>query len=421
VERYRHLLANRPFARLWGGSTVSAIGDSLTWVALVWLVLERTSSAREVSLLVIFATAPTIVGGLVMGSALDRADRRRFLVMVNTVLGLAVLSVPVAAAAGSVTLPHLFAVAALYGLLKMANWAGVPSMLPTFVADPDDLATANAMESISFGLADIAGPALSGVLIAVIGAAWVLGVDAATYVVFVLALLSLPRITTPPRAVEGRGLGLGLGPAARFIWSDRAIFATTAMFTAFNIGTGMMLVFLPYYALKQLNGTSRTFGLLLSAFAVAATAGAVVVGGMRWRLPIGRSIAGAQTLAGLSFVPMLALPAFIPTMCVLAVAGLFASPLTIWAQTLRMQRIPEEMRGRVFGMLRTVMQSTTPIGGAIAGILISTQGLRLTLWVVIAVTALPGAIGLVVPALSPANAPANADVTRAASLESSNE
>jgi MFS family permease len=416
VERYKHLLANRPFARLWGGSTISAIGDSLTWVALVWLVVERTGSAREVSVLVIFATAPTIVGGLVMGSALDRTDRRRFLALVNTVLGLAVLSVPVAAAVGSATLPHLFAVAALYGLLKMANWAGVPSMLPTFVTDPDDLATANAMESISFGLADIAGPALSGLLIVVMGAAWVLGVDAATYAVFVLALLSLPRVATPPRTLGRRGLGLGLGPAFRFIWRDRAIFATTAMFTAFNIGGGMMLVFLPYYALKQLHGDARTFGLLLSAFAVAATAGAVVIGGMKWRLPIGRSIAGAQTLAGLSYLPMLALPPFVPSMCVLAVAGVFASPLTIWAQTLRMQRIPEEMRGRVFGMLRTVMQSTTPVGGALAGILITTQGLRLTLWVVIAVTAIPGAIGLVIPALSPAKA----DVTRARSPDGSN-
>ena len=98
-----------------------------------------------------------------MGSALDRFERRRFLALVNAVLGAAVLSVPLAAVTGVVTSTHLFAVAGLYGFLKMANSAGA-SIVPALVVDPDDLVTANAMESVSFGIADIAGPAVAGVL-----------------------------------------------------------------------------------------------------------------------------------------------------------------------------------------------------------------------------------------------------------------
>ena len=197
MERYRRLLRNRPFARLWTGSTVSAFGDSLTWVALVWLVYARSGSPREVSALVIVATAPVFVGGVLMGAALDRFERRRFLALVNVVLGAAVLSVPLAAVTGVVTSAHLFAVAGLYGFLKMANWAGVPSIVPSLVVDPDDLATANAMESVSFGIADIAGPLAAGVLIAVLGATSVLGIDAASYLIFVVALLSLPSQAVP--------------------------------------------------------------------------------------------------------------------------------------------------------------------------------------------------------------------------------
>ena len=162
MERYRRLLRNRPFARLWTGSTISAFGDSLTWVALVWLVYARSSSPRDVSALVIVAMAPVFVGGVLMGTALDRFERRRFLALVDAFLGAAVLSVPFAAATGVVTSAHLLAVAGLYGFLKMANWAGVPSIVPALVVDPDDLATANAMESVSFGIADIAGPAVAG-------------------------------------------------------------------------------------------------------------------------------------------------------------------------------------------------------------------------------------------------------------------
>ena len=66
MNRYRRLLRNRPFARLWTGSTISAFGDSLTWVALVWLVYARSSSPRDVSALVIVATAPVFLGGVLM-------------------------------------------------------------------------------------------------------------------------------------------------------------------------------------------------------------------------------------------------------------------------------------------------------------------------------------------------------------------
>ena len=90
---YLRLLRSRPFALLWTGSTVSAMGDSMTWVALVWIAFER-GGAGLVSALVVVSTAPVIVGGFAMGLLLDRSDRRRVLVRVNLVLGLAVASVP---------------------------------------------------------------------------------------------------------------------------------------------------------------------------------------------------------------------------------------------------------------------------------------------------------------------------------------
>jgi MFS family permease len=403
MERYRRLLANRPFARLWTGSTISAFGDSLTWVALVWLVYERSGSARDVGALVVVATAPVFIGGILMGAALDRYERRGVLAVVNSLLGFAVLSVPIAAAVGDVASAQLYVVAAMYGFLKMANWAGVPSIVPTLVTDPDDLSTANAMESVSFGLADIAGPAVAAVLIALVGATTVLGIDAATYAVFVVVLLSLPRQPVPVRGPSERGLGMRR--ALRFLRDDRPVFATTVMFMLANVGEGMMIVVIPVYAREVLGGGAGTYGVMLSAFALAATAGATIIGGTTWRRPLGRSIAGCQMVAGLAYVPLVGLPGLLPAVGTLALAGVLSSPLTIWAQTLRMQRIPEATRGRVFGLLRTLMQSTPPIGGALAGLLIPTVGLRWTIGLVAVAIGVPGAIGLALPALSPEPSP----------------
>jgi MFS family permease len=401
MDRYLRLLQRPPFAALWFGSTVSSLGDALTWVALAWLVFDRTGSARALSLLVVVATAPVIVGGPLMGAVLDRFDRRHVLVTVNGILCLAVASVPTAAATGRLTTAQLYAVAATYGLLKMANWAGVPSMLPEVVAE-DELDTANAMESIGFGVADVGGPALGGALIGLAGAPAVLAVDAASYLVFVVALVSLPAEVGGERS--GAPIrGLGLVPAIRTLASIRPVLGTTLMFMAANAGEGALLVLIPVYVRDVLHGGPATFGLLLSTFAFAVLAGSLMTGAIRWTHPLGRSIAGMQTAAGIAYAPFLFEPNLGIAVATMALAGSLTSPLTIWAQSLRMRLIPDDIRGRSFGVLRTVMQSTPPLGGALAGVGIAAIGVRPLFAMVVLLIGVPGIWGLKCVWLAPAN------------------
>ena len=396
MRRYLEVLSNRPFAVLWFGSTASAIGDALTWVALVWLVIDSDGTAALGGLVVAY-TAPVIVGGLAMGVLLDRFERRRILVVVNTFLGCSVAAVPLLSGAGVLRTWHLYVVAGLYGLLKMANWAGVPSLIPSLVPE-HQLNTANAMESVSFGIAEVAGPALAGVLIGLVGGTSVLAVDAASYLLFV-AVLSGLRV--PPEPAPAAHERLGLRPAFRFVRRQPAVLAITLMFMAFNIGEGMLLVLLPVFARRELGGDATTYGVLLSTFALAVTAGSFVVGALRWRWTLGRSIAVVQVAAGLSFLGLAVVPTLPAAMAVLMLAGVLASPMTIWAQTVRMRVIPPKLRGRTFGLLRTLMQSTPPLGGALAAAMLVGDGaIGPVVLVTTLVMAVPGALGLLSPALA---------------------
>jgi MFS family permease len=302
MRRYLELLRNRPFAALWTGSTISSIGDAMTWVSLIWLVFSISGSAKQVSLLVIVYTAPTLVGGFVMGSVLDRFDRRATLIVVNGFLCAAVVTVPVLHHLGWLHVWNLYVVAALYGFLKMTNWAGVPALVPSIVAS-DDLNTANAMESISFSLSDVAGPAIGGVLIGLLGAANVLAVDAASYALFVAFLLRL-RIPPAPASevVEDVRGKRDLRPAFRFMFRSPAVFAITVMFMLLNVGEGMLFVLLPVYASRVLHGTASLYGLLVSVIALTSLVGATVIGAVSWRPTLGRSIAAAQALGGLVYL-----------------------------------------------------------------------------------------------------------------------
>jgi MFS family permease len=152
------LLRRGPFALLWAGATVSTTGDAMSWVALVWLVYRQRGRAGDVAVLAAAYTAPVALGGLLAGRLLDRYDRRRLLAADNLVRAAAFATVPVAAAAGLLTLTHLYLVAACYGLLKMVSLAGFPALIPAYVDDAD-LQRANALEGLSFGASQAAGDA----------------------------------------------------------------------------------------------------------------------------------------------------------------------------------------------------------------------------------------------------------------------
>jgi len=407
VSRYLGLLRQRDFALLWGGATISALGDGMSFVALLWLLIERGGSPTDVGLLAAIHTAPVIIGGIATGPILDAFDPRRVLAADNTLRGLAMASVPVAAAMGALTTAHLFVVAAIYGLLFMTSAAGIPSLITRLVRG-DELITANAMESLSFSLSGLIGPGVAGLLIAFVGAPFVLAIDALTYFVFVACLLAMRRGgegEAPEPASEAEAgaasppTSKGLGPAVRFILGSAPIVAITLFYMSVNIAGGIVTVVIPLYVRDVLLGGPATFGLLLSVLTAGDLAGLLVVGAVNWHWPLGRSIAWALLSSGLVILLWLSEPPIAVLGAILFVWGALSSSLTPWAQTIRMRLIPPEMRGRVFALLRTAMQSTRPIGAIAAGFLVARGDLTVAILAVGLLFVVPGFIGVWLPAL----------------------
>ncbi len=409
MHRYLRLLRQRDFGLLWGGATISALGDGMSLVALIWLLIERGGTAADVGWLAAIYTAPVIIGGIATGPILDAFDPRKVIAADNAIRGLTMASVPIAAALGVLTTAHLFVVAAVYGLLFMTSAAGVPSLVTRLIHGDDDLTTANAMESLSFGLSGLIGPGVAGVLIAINGAPFVLAIDAVTYFVFVACLLLMREggrgaavvapegadDTTEPTTAASRGLG----PAVRFIFSAPAIVAITIFYMSVNVAGGIVTVVIPLYVRDVLHGGSETFGLLLSVLTAGDLLGLLVVGAVSWRWPLGRSIAWALFTSGLVSLLWLLQPPFIALGAILFVWAGLSSSLTPWAQTIRMRLIPPEMRGRVFALLRTSMQSTRPIGAVAAGFLVGHGDLTIAIAAIGLLFAVPGLIGIWLPAL----------------------
>ncbi len=373
---YLRLFQFTSYRRFWSGFALSTLGDSMARVALVWFVLQETDSARAVGILTLCYTAPILIGGLAAGYLLDRYDRRRVMAVDNAVRGLAMAMVPLLHFLGMLEVWHAYVAAAVFGSLMMISLAGSPSLIPSIIPR-DQLTAANAFETLGFSVTSVLGPPLAGVLIALIGAPNVLIIDAASYFAFALALVGVRYLDQPGdvagSAAPPRG-STSLGDAVRLLRSNQILLTTTLMYMAVNVGFGATRVWLPIYVERILDGDASLFGLLLGVGAAGQTLSSIVAVGINRWLPLGTLICLAGFLGGLATLPLLAGQTGLALVAIF-LSGALTAPLTIWAQTLRMEIIPAAMRGRTFALLRMMMQGSQPLGGAFGGFLLPVLGI----------------------------------------------
>ncbi len=393
VGAFDVLRDNRRFRRFWLGCTLSVMGDAFTKVAFTWFVYERTRSPAAVALLMVFYMGPLVIGGFFAGWALDRFERFRVMMLDSVVRGAAIGIVPLLYVLGSLEVWHVYAAAAVYGLLMMVALAGAPSLIPSLV-EPHEINAANSLETMSYTAGGVAGPAIAGLLIARIGAPLTVLVDVASYLVFALVLLSLRR-PGAERSPRGAAIPAGYGATVRILAVTPVLLSTTLMFSVFNLGGGAMNVWLPVLSGTVLQGGPGLYGALLGVLALGETAGALYAGSIRGRR-LGWGICVVQLLSGLAVVVIVLTPSVPAAAAGLFLLGFFSGPMTVWAQTLRMQIVPPELHGRAFALLRLMMQAGNPLGAALSGALFPLLGLLGLIAASAAAMGIPGAIGLAI-------------------------
>jgi MFS family permease len=374
---------------VWAGATVSAAGDSASWVALVALALGNAHASLPV--LVVLYTAPVAVGGLAAGWALDRFDRRRLMIADSVFRGAAFASIPLAALFGGLGAGQLYAVAAVYGLLKMIGLAGFPALIPSLVSRTQ-IDQANALEGVTFGLASLAGAGLAGLAVATIGPAPVVVFDSASYLVMALGLWSVHDLSSParrPRLPRTPTPGTGFRAVLRLAATNPVLRDTTIMFALFNIGEGALLVFLPRRAV-ELGLGSGGYGYLVAATTAGQLLAALLLARRTWRASLRASITVAQITAGL-VVLLLVIHSTVVTVVALVALGMCSAPMTAWAQSLRMRLVPPGAHGRLFALLRTTMQATPPAGAAVAALTLA-HGTLVTVIAIAVAMSLPAVV-----------------------------
>jgi MFS family permease len=373
---WRGPLRHRTFRLLFAGQAVSAVGDRLVPVALAFAVLDLTGSVRDLGLVFAASTLPLVAFALLGGVWADRLPRQRVMLASDLVRACSQGATAALLIAGTATLGELIALQAVYGaaeaFFEPAAYAVRPQTVPA-----ENLQEANALMGLTVNAADIAGPALAGVLVLTAGAGWGLAVDAVS---FVVSAAFLSRLRLPSVAA-----------AAGSVWRDlregwHAFRARTWLWTSVLFFTcWIAFVFSPLQVVgAQISrlylGGAGAWAAINTAIGVGAVAGAVLA--MRWRP---RHPLRAAFLIGLVSTPALAVAIALhaPLAVIVAAALLEGVAMsvfnTMWF-TAQHRTIPADELSRVTSWDLLGTTALRPVGLALAGPVALAAGLSETLY-----------------------------------------
>src|SRR5919109_2538215 len=175
------------FWKFWTGQTISNLGSSFTQWAVPLLVFQLTHSAVNLGVATAATFLPYLLFGLLLGAWMDRVDRKRAMIALDSLNALVILSIPLVAQFGHLTVWWIYAVTFIQSTVFIAFSAGEFAAIPSLVGK-DDLVTANGRIQATFSAAQVAGPLLAGALLSLMPLAWVMAFDAASFAVSALSL-----------------------------------------------------------------------------------------------------------------------------------------------------------------------------------------------------------------------------------------
>ncbi|WP_211590615.1 MFS transporter [Microbispora sp. H11081] len=365
MAKASRLWRDRNFTVFWASQTLSVAGDSFALIAVPLLVLHVTGSVAQMGLLTGLASAASVVAGVFAGVLVDRLDRRRLLIWCDVARMALYGIVPVAWAFG----PKIWL---LYVVLPLCEAIGMVFQVAYVTAvrslvDADQITEANGRLGATAAAAAVGGPLLAGMVAGWFGPTAAIAINAASFGVSALGVLSIRlrrRASSAPEAGE-RGSWRELLAGARFLWRQPVLRALTILLSFFIFLTLGLTDVLIYHLKHDLGQTDGAVGVVLAIGALGTVVGSLLVGFVRRRLGFGASWIGAITVAGLAIagiglsarVPAAAAAAAVYLACV-SVAG-------ICSMSLRQQVTPDHLLGRVTAAFWTIHFSLGPAGAAV--------------------------------------------------------
>jgi MFS family permease len=370
-------LRHRDFRLLWIGQLISVTGSQMQLVAINWHVYLLTKSPLALGGVGLVRVLPIILCSLVGGVVADAVDRKRLMLATQ---GLMLISAALLAVMTAVGLHSIWPIYALTAIASAALAFDNPArqaMLPTLVP-LEDFPNAVSLGIVVFNSAMIVGPALAGFLLSIRGPALIYGVNAASFVAVIIALLlmSARGLSEAEKQVAQINLG-ALREGLRFVWRTPIIVQTMTLdFVATFFASATAL--LPIFAAEILNVGARGLGLL----AAAPGTGSIISGLVMARLGVtrkqGRVVLASVSVYGAATVVFGLSRWFWLSLLMLGITGAADTVSTVLRQTIRQLVTPNHLRGRMTSVNMIFFMGGPQLGEMEAGAVAALIGASLS-------------------------------------------
>ncbi len=368
----RPLWRNRDYVLLWSGQTVSSLGSGVSQLAFPLLVLALTHSPAQAGIASALRTLPYFIFTLPGGVLIDRWNRKWVMILCDAGRALSLASIPVALVLRHLTIVQLYLVALLEGSLYVFFDLAETASLPRVVSK-EQLPAAISQNQVAFGITNLLGPPLGGVLYT-LGQAVPFLTDALSYLASVFSLLFIRTKFQLERVGAPRRLWAEMVEGMKWMWHQpilRTMAFLNSGWSALGFGFSLLVI-----VLAQRQHVSAPFiGVLFAIGGGTSILGAFLAPLLQRRLNYGQAIIGLWWLYVLAW--LLVVIAFTPFALGAVVAFFFLvdSIYNIVQFSYRLALIPDELQGRVNSAFRLISYSLRPVGIALTGVLMQLMGI----------------------------------------------
>ncbi|OGR51442.1 MAG: MFS transporter [Elusimicrobia bacterium GWA2_62_23] len=356
----------RNYRLFFGGQAVSLIGTWMQSVALSWLVYRMTGSALLLGVAGFASQAPSLLLAPFTGPAADRFDRRRIMLVTQSLSMLQALALALLVTFGSPQVWQIVALAALAGMINAFDMPARQAFVIQLVEKREDLANAIALNSSMFNSARLIGPAVAGLLIAALGEQVCFFINAVSYAAVIAALLAmrLPPARPPAPGVRRRG---GFVAGLRYAWGFAPIRYILLMMAVGSLLGMPYAVLMPAYVREILGGGPRTLGFIMTCSGVGALLGALRLAGRRHPAGLERALPLFTGLFGLGLLAFSFSASFPVSAVCIACASFGMISFMASGNTVVQTLVDEDKRGRVMALHSVAFMGMAPFGSLLAG------------------------------------------------------
>ena len=374
------------FAKIWAGQTFSNHGSSFTQWAVPLLVFQLSHSAVNLGVATAATFLPYLLFGLLLGAWMDRVDRKRAMIALDSLNAIVIVSIPLVSQFGHLTVCWIYAVTFIQSTVFIAFSSGEFAAVPSLV-ETDDLVTANGRIQATYSAAQVAGPLLAGALLSFFSLAWVMAFDAASFAVSAVSLALIRRSfnVTSDEPKEATTILHDVREGLRYVLSHPVLRNISAMMALINFVGATTYAQLVLFATERLDASKFQVGVLFAAGSAGVVVTGLLAGRLRRRFSFTALAMTSLMLMGACTIVFAGMRWFWAAVPLWGAAGGLGILFNINTGSLRQAIVPNHLLSRVLSIAGVLAWSAIPAGALLGGWVIKLTG---------NVAAVYGAIGI---------------------------